>query len=130
MPDLTGLHHVAITVTDLERSAAWYTDVLGLVELFREDGEERRAIVYRLPHGGIAVGLVWFAGTSGSFDPRVVGLDHFSFSVGSREELDAWAAHLDAKGVEHSGVIEVPPGGILNCKDPDGIALAFFWDRD
>jgi hypothetical protein len=29
----------------------------------------------------------------------------------------------------HSGPIEVPPGEILNLKDPDGITLALFWDR-
>jgi hypothetical protein len=40
-----------------------------------------------------------------------------------------WAARLDSFGVEHSGPIEVPPGEILNLKDPDGIALALFWDR-
>jgi hypothetical protein len=25
--------------------------------------------------------------------------------------------------------IDIPHGGILNFKDPDGIALSFFWDR-
>ena len=36
---------------------------------------------------------------------------------------------LAARGVDHSGVIDVPPGAILNFKDPDGIGLALFWDR-
>ena len=31
--------------------------------------------------------------------------------------------------LEHSGAVEVPPGAILNFEDPDGIALALFWDR-
>jgi hypothetical protein len=30
---------------------------------------------------------------------------------------------------EASNVIEIAPGAILNFKDPDGIALALFWDR-
>ena len=45
------------------------------------------------------------------------------------EELDEWAARFDAEGVTHSGAIDVPTGAILNFKDPDGIALALFWDR-
>ena len=30
MPDFTGVSHVAITVTDVPRAIAWYSDVLGL----------------------------------------------------------------------------------------------------
>jgi len=34
--DLAGMHHVALSVTDLSRgSAAWYHDVLGLAEVVR-----------------------------------------------------------------------------------------------
>ena len=129
MSELTGFHHVALTVSDLATSAAWYQRVLGLVELFREDGNDRRAVVFGFPGGGHAVGLVWHAETTGAFDPRQVGLDHFSFVVERREDLDAWVQHLDDKGVAHSGVVDVPPGAILNFKDPDDIALAIFWDR-
>ncbi len=52
-----------------------------------------------------------------------------AIAVPSRDELDAWLAHLDELGVAHSGAIEIPPGAIANFKDPDGIALSFFWDR-
>ena len=129
MSALTGFHHVAVTVTDLDASAAWYEDVLGLVVLFREEGDARRAVVFGFPGGGHAVGLVWHAGSEGKFDPRRVGLDHVSFVVDRREDLDAWTARLDERGIEHSGAIDVPPGAIVNFKDPDGIALAIFWDR-
>ena len=30
MPTIEGAHHVALTVRDAERSAAWYTDLLGM----------------------------------------------------------------------------------------------------
>ena len=32
-PALAGIHHVAITVSDVEASAAWYERVLGLQRL-------------------------------------------------------------------------------------------------
>jgi catechol 2,3-dioxygenase-like lactoylglutathione lyase family enzyme len=35
-PTLTGIHHIGITVTDVEASAAWYERVLGLGRLFQE----------------------------------------------------------------------------------------------
>ena len=63
------------------------------------------------------------------FDPTVTGIDHVAFGVSSQEEMQERARRLDERGVPHSGTIPIPPGEILNFKDPDGIALAFFWDR-
>ena len=129
MSELGSFHHVALTVTDLDASADWYRGVLGLVELFREDGDARRAVVLGFAGGGTAVGLVTHAGGGGPFDPVRTGLDHVSFAVATRADLDDWATRLESHGVDHSGAIDVPPGAILNFKDPDGIALALFWDR-
>lgn len=130
MTDIHGIHHVALTVSDRDASAAWYAEVLGFEELFREEGEERRACVMRFRGGGHSVGLVEHTpGHPDEFDPTRRGLDHVAFTVGSREVLGQWADRLTAAGVEHSGPIDVPPGAILNFKDPDGISLALFWDR-
>ena len=130
MTDIEGIHHVALTVADVGVSVRWYIDVLGLVELFREESDERRACVMRSAAGGFSIGVVEHrGGPERPFDPTRQGLDHLAFTVASREDLDAWVERLDAAGVAHSGVIDVPPGAILNFKDPDGIALALFWDR-
>ena len=130
MTELAEFHHVALTVTDLDKSMAWYATVLGFEESFREDGDTRRACIMRFPGGTQQIGLVEHASTgAGGFDPVRVGLDHVAFTVATRQELDQWAARLDGAGVLHSGAIDVPPGAILNFKDPDGIALALFWDR-
>ena len=131
MDDLSGLHHAALTVRDRDASARWYHEVLGFEEVFREDGEERRACVMRFARGGFSVGVVeHLPGDDGAFDPRRRGLDHLAFTVDSLEALHGWADRLSAAGVAHSGVIDVPPGAILNFDDPDGIRLALFWDRD
>jgi glyoxylase I family protein len=129
MQPLGSFHHVALTVSDLDRSGDWYESVLGMVELFREDGPARKAAVYRFESGNTSVGLVEHSGPTHTFDPTINGLDHVAFSVASFEDMQEWAAHLDRHRVAHSGPIEVPPGQILNFKDPDGIALALFWDR-
>jgi glyoxylase I family protein len=130
MEPLDGLHHIALTVSDLDTSAAWYHEILGMVEVFREDSPTRKAVVFRFAGGATSVGLVEHVGAhSPVFDPTVTGLDHFAFSVGSQDEMREWARHLDVSGVEHSGPIQVPPGEILNFKDPQGIAIALFWDK-
>lgn len=130
MTQLGAFHHVSLSVSDRDASAGWYASVLGFDELFREEGTERRACVMRFPGGGYSVGLTEHLGEDhDGFDARRTGLDHLAFTVGSEAELDAWAERLTANGVEHSGPVAIPPGAILNFRDPDGIALALFWDR-
>jgi len=128
--DLAAIHHTALSVHDLDASARWYADVLGFVELFREESGERRGCVMGFAAGGYSVGLLEHRGVpDGGFDPRRRGLDHLAFTVATREDLERWAGRLTDAGIAHSGLIEIPPGVILNFKDPDGIALALFWDR-
>lgn len=128
MPEISGLHHIALTVTDYDASAGWYQRVLGFVELFREVRPERRAIVLGFPEGGYSVGLVQHDPGGVRFDPRRTGLDHLAFTVPSRSDLDAWAEVLTRHHVPHAGVADIAAGAILNFADPDGIALALFWD--
>lgn len=129
MDDLQLFHHAALTVSDCDRSADWYQAVLGFEVLFREEGDERRAAIMRFASGASSVGLVEHASSDDrAFAPHRIGLDHLAFAVASRADLDGWAGRLTEHGVVHSGVIEIPVGAILNFSDPDGIALALFWD--
>lgn len=126
MPTLCGIHHVALTVTDLTVSVPFYEKVLGRSPATTmSDGPFTRR-VFALP-GGQGLGLTQHdAGRRVAFDPTTPGLDHVGLACADRDELLAWAAHLDAVGVPHSGVQDADYGSALSFTDPDGNALEFF----
>jgi glyoxylase I family protein len=59
------------------------------------------------------------------FDPDRPGLDHLSFGVASRADLENAVALLDEHGVTHGVITALPSFGIevLSVKDPDGIQI-------
>ena len=121
-----SITHVAITVSDLTASEAWYRMVFGVDPVLDEDTGPFRHIVF--PLGGTLLGLHGFPDLTSSerFDERRPGLDHIAFGCESRDELEAWAARLDDLAVAHGGVIDAGYGSGLSFRDPDNIALELF----
>ena len=123
---ITGLTHVSLSVRDLEASRAFYLDVLGL-RILRDtyDGEVFDGRECLLLAGSIGLCLQEHAANTGtSFDPTRTGLDHLSFAVPTRPELEAWAAHLTECGIAHSGVKPLPGfGHFIELRDPDAILV-------
>lgn len=126
MPHITGLHHVALTVSDLAVSVPFYENVLGSSPASKmTDGPFTRR-VFALPDGQ-GLGLTQHHHSNGAaFDPTGPGLDHVGLACTDREEVVAWAAHLDKLGIAHSGVNDAEYGSALSFTDPDGNALEFF----
>ena len=133
------IHHMRLAVTDVQRSRAFYTEVLGFevaVDAPPPPENEHHAVLVDslqggviLMHQGMFFGLRPIdderAAAADRFDPFRVGLDHLSFAVPTRADLDEAARLLDERGVEHGPVRELVPLGLsfLAFFDPDGIAL-------
>ncbi len=128
MPNISGAHHAALTVTDLERSVAWYEDLLGMQTLFGEDNDEVTFKLMAHPSGWY-LGLREYQGQEkDQFNEFRCGLDHFAFAVPTRTDLDQWAEVLEAKGVVFSPITDTPIGSVLTFRDPDNIQLEFWLD--
>ena len=123
---IPAITHVAVTVSDLERSEAWYTRLLGVEPVLDEDTGPFRHIVYAV--GGTLLGLHGFPdlATTEQFDERRPGLDHISFGCADRDELEAWATRLDELGIEHGEIVDAGYGSGVSFRDPDNIALELF----
>jgi glyoxylase I family protein len=127
VPDFTGVSHVSLSVTDLDRSVAWYTDVLGFQLLMPTDAPGLRRVLLVHQGSSLMVALGQHEkGTGAPFDETASGLDHLSFAVADRDELAAWEARLAEKGVSYSPIQDVFYGSVLVLRDPDNIQLELF----
>ena len=128
------IHHLRLTVTDLERSREFYTQLLGF-EVIAESpppDDPSAAEVFKILFGGVVMsrgslimGLRPMAASGERFDPNRVGLDHLSFGVASRDDLERAVRLLDERGVAHGQITTLASFGIdvLPFEDPDGVQL-------
>jgi glyoxylase I family protein len=117
-------------VTDVDRSATWWEQVMGFSRIyaFRQETFHGCNLIHL---SGFVVSVMTHSETvKERFDERRVGLDHFSFQVTDRSALDAWVAHLNLLKVNHTGVIESHFGDTVVIRDPDGIQLELFVHPD
>ena len=127
MPDIKGFHHVSLSVTDVDKSAAWYGEVLGFEVVTTVDGDGFKRTRLRASASGLVLTLTQHeAAEGGKFDERRTGLDHVALVV-DNEDLDQWKDHFEELGVDHSEVKTTPAGGtMITLRDPDNIQLEVF----
>jgi catechol 2,3-dioxygenase-like lactoylglutathione lyase family enzyme len=132
-----ALHHVALTVTDLESSRAWYRRLLEADPVVDEDvaalpGHHKgfHHTNFVLP-GGVILALHAHrtADRADRFDELRAGLDHIGFGCGDRDDLERLRERLEELEISHGGIAEDELGYGLSFRDPDGIALEFWAPR-
>jgi catechol 2,3-dioxygenase-like lactoylglutathione lyase family enzyme len=124
----TGVHHVDLVVSSIERSLPFYRELLGplgwhgLGEVEGERGET----IYYLTGPGTSIGLRQ-AQSEGAHDRYAVGLHHVAIEAMSRAAVNERADWLRAQGAEiESGPEEyayIPGYYAVFFYDPDGIKL-------
>jgi glyoxylase I family protein len=120
---LTGLHHLTIVSASMDRTIAFYRDVLGLGIVrdgASDDDPEVRHVWFGAVDGtpGRLISAMEYPGLPSG----VVGrgsTHHFALAVESAEELDAWRDYLGEQGVECSEVFERNGFRSLYVRDPD-----------
>ena len=124
-PKTTGVHHVALRVSDLPRAKRFYTETLGFPIIM--DSPE---LVLFLA-GGTAMGLRGPSPESPKgdvFNPHRIGIDHIALGCTDESELERVAAALKEAGVENTGAKLDPTLGkrYVAFKDPDRIAWELY----
>ncbi|MGJ6968359.1 VOC family protein [Streptosporangium sp. G11] len=120
---LTGVHHLKIWVSDLERSRSWYERVLGLEHRtsFQDEDGVIRGMSFAVPGAAFQIALRENPGLARAlFDA-----DPFALQV-TLEGLGEWVARLDGLGVPHSPIIRASAGHALGFVDPDGVQIRLY----
>lgn len=128
MIHLKRLGHVLLRVADVERSKAFYRDVLGF-EVVEEDPN----------HGGVFMSLGEYGHTldlmpadepviTQPSTPNRVGLHHFAFQVDSFEALKEAYFTLQDLGVEITRAMDHVSQQSIYFTDPDGNGLEIYYE--
>src|ERR1700741_5192555 len=98
-PAIIGLGHLDFTVSDGDRAAQWWQEVMGFKLLAKWEGPRFLGWTMAHPCGLVVTAVTHAEGDATAFDERKVGLDHVAFRVSDLAALEAWASRLDALGV-------------------------------
>jgi len=129
MPEFSAVHHFNLSVTDLARSAAWYTEVLGLTKGWEMEDTEGRGRKVVLLHDGGSLRIVLSYHQANDAEPFTefrTGFDHLALTVTDRTELEAWERRFQEMGVDHSPIKEGATGWLITFRDPDNIQFEMY----
>ena len=109
----------AMGVSDLDRSIAWYRDILGFELIYRMEGEAWCELKTAVDRVNLGLSQVEEAGGKGGAT--------LTFGV---EDVEAAKSELDSLGVRQDGPIRDIPGlvRLLTFYDPDDNALMLYED--
>ncbi len=131
------LHHIALTVRDVDASVEWYQQVFGVKQQMDVPHEGGEARLLADDSFSLVIVLHRHDANSGEiFLESRTGLDHVGLGVPTRDDLVAWQAHLEAHGVvradaadrplTQSAIADEPYGSVLVFRDPDNLQLELF----
>ncbi|MDZ4763793.1 MAG: VOC family protein [Chloroflexota bacterium] len=123
---IAGVHHLALTVRDTAQSRDFYTKYLGFIHLV----DVGQKVIMR--NGTMLLAFnpppdPTQALPNDSFTEHRIGLDHLSFGVASRADLEAAVTLFDENGIAHGTINDLGEYGlpilVLAFRDPDNIQL-------
>ena len=125
LPDALRLGPVRLAIADLDRSLAFYQDVLGM-RVLRRDG----AVATLAAHGDERPLLELVEQTGARTAPRHgrLGLYHFAILLPDRQSLGRFVRHLAERNVR-AGAGDHLVSEALYLQDPDNLGIEVYADR-
>ena len=124
-PDGTQLGHINLRVSDIERSIAFYRDLLGFHLMGQYPGQAAF-----LSSSGYYHHFALSQAEPGATLVKGLGLDHIAINYPTRRDLAAVTQRLIEAGWPIKGTVDYLTHDCVYTSDPDGIGLELAWDRD
>lgn len=119
--------HVHLTVSNLERSLAFYRDVLGF-QITQRHGDSVAFLSAGDYHHHIALNT-WAGEGAAPPPPRRTGLYHFAILYPDRRQLAEALRRLLENGIKLDGASDHGVSEALYLRDPDGNGVELYRDR-
>lgn len=121
---IAGIHHITLICKSLERSSAFYRNLLGMrlvKQTANEDDQDARHLFFGddQANPGTLITCLEYP----QMEPGKVGVGsthHFALAVDDREELEGWREYLTAQGVACTEVMDRTFFHSIYLRDPDG----------
>ena len=126
-PPETRVGHIHLKVSDLERSIAFYRDVLGFEVKLRYGGQAAFMAAGAYHHH---IGLnTWHSAGGARVKKEATGMYHVAFVYPDRAALGRAAAEVRSAGVDIYGAADHGVSQAIYFDDPDGNGIELYWDR-
>jgi catechol 2,3-dioxygenase-like lactoylglutathione lyase family enzyme len=121
---IAGIHHITLLCADVERSAGFYRNLLGMrlvKQTLNEDDRAARHLFFGDEEGrpGTLITCLEYP----ELDEGSVGrgsTHHFALGVETEEELAAWRDYLVSRAIPVTDVLDRTYFKSLYLRDPDG----------
>lgn len=127
IPPQTGIGHVHLKVSDLERSLAFYQGLLGFTVTQRY-GTQAAFLSAGGYHHHIGLNT-WFSKEGNPPSRENTGLFHAAILYPDRASLAVICQRLLQNGYPLTGMADHGVSEALYLDDPDGNGLELYWDR-
>jgi catechol 2,3-dioxygenase len=124
---MVTIGHVHLKVADLERSLAFYRDVLGL-DITQRFGRQAAFLSTGGYHHHLGLNT-WESAGGQPPPPGATGLYHVALLFPTRAELAAAVRRVLAAGVQLEGAADHGVSEAVYLRDPDGNGVELYWDR-
>lgn len=127
IPPQTRIGHVHLKVADLEKSLAFYHDLLGF-EITMRYGHQAVFLSAGGYHHHIGLNT-WYSHHAPAAPLHTAGLYHFAILYPTRKELAKVFARLIAARYPITGASDHGVSEAIYLDDPDGNGVELYWDR-
>ncbi len=119
-PEILGISHIAVKVSDVEKSVAFYRDFLGFAEEYRLNNQSDGSLYFVCLKVNDEQSIQVFPGLKQGENR----LNHVAFQVADAE---AWRTYLAKQGIKTAAKVSLGQHKNINVsvKDPDGLSIEF-----